>query len=409
LSQVHQPECGDPLKVAIYQNYPSKTDQSQFEGYSPALNKHFAVQFYTPEPSQFAAIIQDISERKRSEELQKWLASFPQLNPSPIIEVDSNGTLHYLNPAARRVFPDLQKMGFEHPFLIDIKEMFNLFQSSDSQMVTRDILVGDSYFRQTLSYITETKRVRAYSIDITTRIKAEEALLRARDQLEATVLLRTNELFKSNEQLQIELIERQRLADSLHDAVNQSLFSAGLIAEVLPRLWERDQVEARQSLLDLRQLTGGAQAELRALLTELRPSVISTNNLGYLFEQLTNAFTGRTNIPIELKISGDVAFPANVQVVFYRVCQEALNNISKHAQAKHVVVQFKNKAGILKLMIEDDGRGFNPDSPVTGHYGLCMMIERAESIGAIIAIKSQPGKGTQVNLQWKEAQIEEFK
>ncbi len=67
------------------------------------------------------------------------------------------------------------------------------------------------------------------------------------------------------------LQERQRLAQNLHDAVNQSLFSAGLIAEVLPRLWDRDQEEARRSLEDLRRLTRGALAEMRALLAELRP------------------------------------------------------------------------------------------------------------------------------------------
>ena len=93
------------------------------------------------------------------------------------------------------------------------------------------------------------------------------------------------------------LEERQRLARNLHDAINQSLFSAGLIAEVLPRLWERDQDEARRSLEDLRRLTRGAMAEMRALLAELRPSTLTDADLGDLLRLLGNAFTGRTNIP----------------------------------------------------------------------------------------------------------------
>jgi two-component system nitrate/nitrite sensor histidine kinase NarX len=78
------------------------------------------------------------------------------------------------------------------------------------------------------------------------------------------------------------LEERQRLAHNLHDAINQSLFSAGLIAEVLPRLWDRDQEEARRSLEDLRRLTRGAMAEMRALLAELRPSTLTDAELGDL-------------------------------------------------------------------------------------------------------------------------------
>ena len=134
------------------------------------------------------------------------------------------------------------------------------------------------------------------------------------------------------------LQERQRLAQNLHDAVNQSLFSAGLIAEVLPRLWDRDQVLARQSLEDLRRLTRGAQAEMRALLAELRPSVLTDSSLGDLLRQLANAFTGRTNIPVNLNIPGEHILPPEIQVTFYRICQEALNNIAKHAGASHVVI-----------------------------------------------------------------------
>jgi PAS domain S-box-containing protein len=205
------------------------------------------------------------------------------------------------------------------------------------------------------------------------------------------------------------LQERQRLAQNLHDAVNQSLFSAGLIAEVLPRLWDRDPVEARQSLEDLRRLTRGALAEMRELLAELRPSVLTDSSLGDLLRQLSNAFTGRTNIPVSVNITGEHILSAEIQVALYRICQEALNNIAKHAGATHVDINLHyDSSETQTLMIKsaemricDNGRGFDPDKlPAPGHYGLGMVRERAEAVGAQLTITSQPGHGTEVTLRW---------
>jgi two-component system nitrate/nitrite sensor histidine kinase NarX len=218
------------------------------------------------------------------------------------------------------------------------------------------------------------------------------------------------------------LQERQRLAQNLNDAVNQSLFSAGLIAEVLPRLWERDQAEARRSLEDLRRLTRGALAEMRALLAELRPSVLTDSSLGDLLRQLANAFTGRTNIPVSVKIAGEHVLPAEIQVALYRICQEAFNNIAKHAVANRVEVdlQYETGAGLetattvaqdgalrqiavssVEMRIRDDGAGFDTgELTLPGHYGLGMMHERAEAVQAQLTVTSQPGHGTEVRLRW---------
>ncbi len=204
------------------------------------------------------------------------------------------------------------------------------------------------------------------------------------------------------------LEERQRLAQNLHDAVNQSLFSAGLIAEVLPRLWERDQEEARHSLEDLRRLTRGALAEMRALLAELRPSTLTDAELGDLLRLLGNAFTGRTNIPVVLSLSGEGTLPAEPQVVFYRICQEALNNIAKHANASQVEIKLTRDTEGLELHIRDNGRGFATDEPApSGHYGLGMMRERAEAVKAVYTVASRPGAGTEITLRWRETPKQE--
>jgi PAS domain S-box-containing protein len=199
------------------------------------------------------------------------------------------------------------------------------------------------------------------------------------------------------------LQERQRLARNLHDAVNQSLFSAGLIAEVLPRLWERDPDEGRRSLEDLRRLTRGAQADMRLLLAELRPSTLTDAELSDLLRLLGNALAGRTNIPVSVTVAGEGKLPADVQVALYRLCQEGLNNIAKHAGASRVDIQLQYETGAVELRIQDDGRGFDPEQTPPGHYGLRMMHERASAVGATLSITSQPGHGTEIVIRWVES------
>jgi PAS domain S-box-containing protein len=219
---------------------------------------------------------------------------------------------------------------------------------------------------------------------------------------QAAISMVNVELNKQAQTLAV-LEERQRLAHNLHDAINQSLFSAGLIAEVLPRLWERDQDEARRSLEDLRRLTRGAMAEMRALLAELRPSTLTDAELGDLLRLLGNSFTGRTNIPAKVTVAGQGVLPADVQVAIYRISQEALNNILKHAGASKVEIVLQHKENTIELTIQDDGRGFDPEQTPSGHYGLSMMRERAEGVGAQLSITSQPGQGTQLTIHWVPA------
>ena len=223
---------------------------------------------------------------------------------------------------------------------------------------------------------------------------------------QAAITLVNAELFEYAQSLAI-LQERQRLARNLHDAVNQSLFSAGLIAEVLPGLWEQDPEDARRSLEDLRNLTRGAIAEMRMLVSELRPLALIDSNLSDLLHQLADAFTGRTNIHVALTITGEDILISEVQVAIYRICQEGLNNIAKHAAASRVKIKLQYTASKVHLHIQDNGRGFDPNLSLPGHYGLSMMYERAEAVGAKLEIISKPGKGTDINLHWQEISKQE--
>jgi signal transduction histidine kinase len=98
--------------------------------------------------------------------------------------------------------------------------------------------------------------------------------------------------------------------------------------------------------------------------------------------------------------------PAEVKLAFYRIAQEALSNIIKHARARTVHVRMARANDEAWLEIEDDGRGFNPEQLVSGHYGLQIMRERAEAVGAHLAMQSEPGQGTRLHLHWREPVIE---
>ena len=229
---------------------------------------------------------------------------------------------------------------------------------------------------------------------------------------QAAIALVNAELYEHAQELAA-FQERQRLAQNLHDAVNQSLFSAGLIADVLPRLWERDQDEARKSLKDLRRLTRAAQAEMRALLAELRPSAITDTDLGDLLHLLGNALSGRINIPVTVTVAKEVILPPEIQLAFYRICQEALNNIAKHAKASRVDIGLKHDGTDIELLIRDDGMGFDPERNTSDHdhfhFGLSMMQERAKTAGARLIITSKPGHGTELILQWAKDPQKETK
>jgi signal transduction histidine kinase len=195
-------------------------------------------------------------------------------------------------------------------------------------------------------------------------------------------------------------MERNRLARDLHDAVTQTLFSASMIADVLPKIWRRNPEEGLKRLEELRQLTRGALSEMRTLLVELRPAAMEDTDLGDLIGHLVNAFIARTRVPVTYERGSGRAYPpAAVKEMFYRITQEAFNNINKHAHASQVNVELACQPGAVRLLIRDDGAGFNMENAHEG-FGLKIMRERAQNAGAQFAVNSQPGQGTAITVTW---------
>lgn len=196
------------------------------------------------------------------------------------------------------------------------------------------------------------------------------------------------------------LEERQRLARELHDAVTQTLFSAGIIADILPRLWQKDPDEALRRISELRELTRGALAEMRTLLLELRPTALSETSLSELLHQLGEATVGRTRIPVNVSVEESCEIPPLVKVAFYRIAQEALNNISKHANASYVDVNMSCSPEDVSLTVRDNGRGFDTQKLLPDNMGIKIMKERAEAVAAKLSLRSQVGTGTEISVTW---------
>jgi signal transduction histidine kinase/ligand-binding sensor domain-containing protein len=225
-------------------------------------------------------------------------------------------------------------------------------------------------------------------------------------KLEQRIAERTEELNQANILLREKAAqdavtaERTRLARELHDAVTQTLFSATLIADVLPDLWGRNRAEGDRRLEELRQLTRGALAEMRTLLVELRPNALIEVPLPTLLKQFTEALAGRARLDIQLNCSGSRKLPADVQIAFYRIAQEGLNNAVKHATASQIRVDLELGASV-RLGIVDNGAGFDKGRVTADHLGLRIMRERAEAIGAELSVDTAPGRGTEIRVAWK--------
>lgn len=191
--------------------------------------------------------------------------------------------------------------------------------------------------------------------------------------------------------------ERQRLAHELHDAVNQTLWTAALTAESLVRDLDAGS-PLQHRVTRLHQLTRGALSEMRALMLELRPADLIAVNLSELIDYLITAFECRRTLHVDVSLD-EVELPAPAHLVVYRVAQEALRNITQHAEATSVGVDLLD-GPTVELIVVDDGRGFDPDSVPKSHLGLAIMRERAASIGATLEVTSSTGCGTRLRLAY---------
>jgi PAS domain S-box-containing protein len=177
--------------------------------------------YFEQDGGRIANFVRDITERKLVEQRLAYLASFPEVNPRPITEVDLHGLIHYANPAAMKLFPDLKEKGKNHPWLVDWDTILHPILNGQVEVSLRDVAIGDRYYQQSLNYIASQELVRIYGLDITEHKRAEQALRQAHDELEHKVLERTQELNIANEQLRGKIIEHQKVQNELESSLQE--------------------------------------------------------------------------------------------------------------------------------------------------------------------------------------------
>jgi signal transduction histidine kinase len=133
---------------------------------------------------------------------------------------------------------------------------------------------------------------------------------------------------------------------------------------------------------------------------ELRPDSLVEAEIGYLLTQLGESITGRSRVPVSVSVKGECVMPIEVKTAFYRIAQEALNNVAKHALATQAKVALICKPRQAEMSITDNGKGFSVRGVPPNSLGLDIMKERAKEIGAELTIKSRPGQGSTVKVQW---------
>lgn len=193
--------------------------------------------------------------------------------------------------------------------------------------------------------------------------------------------------------------ERARLARNLHDGPAQQLAQAAMQVECLERLLAHDPAAAHAELATLRASLQRAVADLRRALFDLRLPVVEQFGLVALLRAYLHEFGRQTGLHIEATLPATEPSLAREQVIaLYRIAQEALTNVRKHAGARRVVLRLAEDAarGALMLEIEDDGRGFTTTAQRPGRYGLLGMHEHAALVGADLAIDGRPGQGARV-------------
>ena len=293
------------------------------------------------------------------------------------MRINNKNLIIFANKPARNI---LQQLGNDkkRKLLEFLHNSFNdLDEKKNNKFKTAEVKINKSVYEFTVVHIKEFDYFNIYGRDIT-------------DIKEA------GKLTKRISRERILNKERNKLARDLHDIVTQTLFSANLAADTIPKLWKNNPEVVPEKLEELRRLNNAALMEMRVLLYELRPSVLKNEDLGDLLRSLVLTTGTRSKIPVELLINGKYRYPSKIELGYYRIAQEALNNIIKHSCATKASMVLKVFPDKLYMDISDNGRGFDDKSIAPTNLGLTIIRERAKFIGASIQINSSPGKGTSI-------------
>lgn len=194
------------------------------------------------------------------------------------------------------------------------------------------------------------------------------------------------------------LEERQRLARELHDSVTQSLYSVTLYANAAALALAAGKGDVTAGYLaELQETAQEGMRDMRLLIFQLHPPVLEAEGLVAALQARLAAVEGRAGLVTEFRIEGERRLPIAIEADLYWIAQEALNNVRKHAAARHVTVHLHFTAATICLEVQDDGVGFDPQAvPAERRGGLRTIAERTARVGGVLTYESTPGKGTRL-------------
>jgi len=401
----------EPIILAIVRDI-TERKQAQVDLQQAHDELETRVKKRTAELSQANILLnQEIMQRRETEEkLRQSEAKYRDIVESPnsiILEFNLDGNITFFNRFAQEYF------GYREEEILGLNILGSIVPEFDSAGVNLKVKMDDLLKHPERYSNSENENMRRNGERVwiawtnkgiyNTKGDLCNILSIGIDRTEQKM---TAERLAEQERENVTTAERARLARDLHDAVSQTLFSASLIAEVLPRLWQKDPNAGRKSLEDIRELTRGALAEMRTLLLELRPAALEDAKLGDLLCQLADSITGRTIVSISAHVEGQCSLPPETKIGLYRIAQEALNNVAKHSGASSATVILHCEFDRVELYISDNGKGFDLSNVPLKSLGLGIMHERAKNIGASLDIRSTINKGTEVTAIWRDLRKE---
>ena len=339
------------------------------------------------------AIARDITVRQRREEEIQRLASFPQLNPAPILEVDAAGKITFCNPAALET---LKKQGVEGPEAFLPENLNDILRAAKESGITqfyREIAIKEALYGEFIYFTPQYEAIRLYPVDITEQRRADNALRDSERQLR----LLTSQLLNVQED------ERRRISAELHDELGQAMMLLKLKIHAIQDGLRQNQETLREECGYSLHYLDGIIENVRRLSRDLSPR--SLEALGLLsatrlwLEEFSKHYEVQ-DLSLDLDEIDDL-FSPRAQLNIYRVFQECLTNIGRHAQASKISLAVKREQDRVVFKIRDDGKGFDVkqalarESSMKG-IGLATMAERVRMLGGTLEIRSETGSGTQI-------------
>jgi signal transduction histidine kinase len=280
-----------------------------------------------------------------------------------------------------------------------------------SQAILASILLSFRFLEQPIRRLLHGVRgIASGELNVSVPVSSHDELgelAESFNQMAAELEQRTYQLSQTNAELQVQqaqvqvaaLEERQRLARELHDSVSQALYGIVLGARTARTQLDRDPARAVEPLEYVLSQADVGLSEMRALIFELRPESLQNEGLVVALTKQADALRARYKLDIATVWCAEPEIALESKEVLYRIAQEALHNIAKHAGATRVALSLQIVADELVLTVGDNGKGFDPGMEFPGHLGLHSMRERATGMGAQLHIESRPGTGTTVTVR----------